>query len=694
MANQKQIDTAFQLAGYEQGRPTTENIPEPIYPYEMDKIVSLFNDDIISQMLKELGEPETIVDEPSSNNGFEYMFAASILQKISTSDYTSDGRNISLNSITQGGLVSTFESSSVYKQNLRSRISELTKQGRRLLDQQIEFSFPLPGPAGPAGADGPQGPKGDTGPEGPRGPMGESGSSPNPQTITATLRTSRQSVARGANAPVNLTAISTGEYAAHPGSGNSIRFSRPGTFRLVARVGIASPSGTKRFYPVLTPSGTGIQVLDQESSYIRATTTGTIDISIAVDFRATSAGDMLSLAIGNENIAGIDAFQLVSIRNVILIPLVGARGSVGPTGAAGRDGVTGPTGPQGPKGDKGDKGDPGSGGGSSVVSQPRLSWLFSDGSLEEITIFHISQARRMLGDISTTPTTLREDFKLYISGYLEGLSSSSRITAINVNGVKIRPTAVIFSERTEDYIDSGNFGFSLTLTNRQWSNIISNVFSNQELEIEVRTSSSTFSHNIPSFRTDREPTLSPYIPNQNIINGIDIDDVAFSSASITGTTDSRGVSVPLRLNLNSGKTKAAVTSLIIPITSGGSGSSGFTQVGGRVRFITSTPTSTGVSLDFGSGRKSTDLYTFVFEPITVGIDQVYMTDSFSIYDEFLFRTGNPYPRSIVLNNRNGSNLEVATLSWTASGNTVTFRRNKLYTIEMYVYKTETTKNRT
>ena len=134
MASNKQIDNAFRIAGYDFGRPTADSIPEPIYPYDYSRIVALFSDDVVEQLLSDLGENPNNRAE-TTNKGFPYQMAAAILRIIAASDLTSDGRNVTLTSFTQGGLTSTFEISRNYKENLEGRIRILQAQGRRLADE-------------------------------------------------------------------------------------------------------------------------------------------------------------------------------------------------------------------------------------------------------------------------------------------------------------------------------------------------------------------------------------------------------------------------------------------------------------------------------------------------------------------------------------------------------------------------------
>lgn len=131
MATTKQQDDGFRLAGYTYGRPTLARIPDPIFPYELEQIVSLFSNDTVAAILRSVGEdPET--NELSTNEGFPYLFAAKVLETVAGSGYTQDGRNLSIVNTNVGGLGATYESSEEYKLNLQDRIRRLRSEGNRL----------------------------------------------------------------------------------------------------------------------------------------------------------------------------------------------------------------------------------------------------------------------------------------------------------------------------------------------------------------------------------------------------------------------------------------------------------------------------------------------------------------------------------------------------------------------------------
>ena len=135
MASTKQIDTAFAMAGFSMGLPTLDNVPHAIFPHDMQRIALLFSDVVVGRLLVDNGEdPE--LRSASANPGFVYTMASSILQHILNSGVTTEGRPQSLSQITIGGISSTYESSESYRESLRSRISDLSKQGRAFTSGQ------------------------------------------------------------------------------------------------------------------------------------------------------------------------------------------------------------------------------------------------------------------------------------------------------------------------------------------------------------------------------------------------------------------------------------------------------------------------------------------------------------------------------------------------------------------------------
>ena len=150
MATNKQIDTAFRYAGYSFGRPSTGKVPNAIFPADWNRILDLLNDDVVDVILAELGE------DPSKNTesqtvGFEYLMAAKILEFISTTGYSIDGRELSLTSSNVAGIDTSFEDSETYVNNLRDRITKLQSQARKLGAQVTPFlQFPGGDGAAPA----------------------------------------------------------------------------------------------------------------------------------------------------------------------------------------------------------------------------------------------------------------------------------------------------------------------------------------------------------------------------------------------------------------------------------------------------------------------------------------------------------------------------------------------------------------
>lgn len=376
MATQAQVNLAFQRAGWPKGRPDAQTFPvgEASFPADRQAIISLFDNAVVRAAQDNIGEPEAHIEANTDPmiEGLELMLAAEFLDVLAGAGLDRDGRALSIEQFSTGAFNTGFPTQETSRIQLTRQASELRQQARVLraavgaspVARDSRGEQGPPGPAGPQGPIGPAGPAGRDGTDGmdgapgPAGPRGESGASPNPQRLTTTLKQARQAVPAGGTIPFNVTAVSTGDYTTHSGSG--VRASRAATFRIVARVGLAATrSQTARFHPTLTAQGTGIRVLFQSNSYVRTDSTGTVFLTVALDMQATGVGDVFSLAIQNPDLGAVDSFQLVSISDVWLVPLVGPvgeRGLTGPRGDKGEDGATGPQGPQGPQGPAGSGG--------------------------------------------------------------------------------------------------------------------------------------------------------------------------------------------------------------------------------------------------------------------------------------------------------------------------------------------------
>lgn len=151
MANNKQIDLAFRIAGFTQGRPTIDNTDEAIYPNDNIQIINMFDDDMIDQLLTEAGENAKARAE-SVNPGFPYLFGSLVLEQIMNSGLTPEGRLTDITSATAGGLTTTFISPETYKESLRNRVSELKSRARALSSPVESFAISLPS-AGGSGID-------------------------------------------------------------------------------------------------------------------------------------------------------------------------------------------------------------------------------------------------------------------------------------------------------------------------------------------------------------------------------------------------------------------------------------------------------------------------------------------------------------------------------------------------------------
>ena len=212
----------------------------------------------------------------------------------------------------------------------------------------------------------------------------------------------------------------------------------------------------------------------------------------------------------------------------------------------------------------------------------QLSFLYSDGTSESISRFHPDQLRNLFGSTSgvgISPTQKRTDIRFLISGYAPNFNTLSQLRSFTINGqtARNRTSSLVKGEYIGGhlYFDGvlvpNNFALIGELTNSQLDNLIANP---GEVSFDVRytvnSQDDIWSLRIPTLTaTEARNTspITPHIPIENIKRGIDIDQVSFSSSTIA-TKINGNWSAPVRLNLNSDKTKAAVTNILIPVGSG------------------------------------------------------------------------------------------------------------------------------
>ena len=210
----------------------------------------------------------------------------------------------------------------------------------------------------------------------------------------------------------------------------------------------------------------------------------------------------------------------------------------------------------------------------------QLSFLYSDGTSESISRFHPVLLQRLFGATSgggINPSTKRTDIRFLISGFIPSFTALSQLVHFNIDGQSARDRNTPLEKGEyiggNVYYDGvkvpGAFALIGTLTNSQLNNLVSNP---SEVSFDVRYRAGDiddiWSLRIP-FLTNTEATANPIIPHipiDNVKNGIDIDQVSFAASSATKINGNW--SAPVRLDLNSDKTKAAVTNILIPIGSG------------------------------------------------------------------------------------------------------------------------------
>ena len=207
-----------------------------------------------------------------------------------------------------------------------------------------------------------------------------------------------------------------------------------------------------------------------------------------------------------------------------------------------------------------------------------VSWLFSDGTTEQISRIHPTTATRLFGTTSgvgITPTARRTDVRFLLTGFIAGFNALAQLTGVFLNGVRVRTNGAALEKG--EYIGGdvlntdgavGHFALICTLTNQQADNVITNGASSGEARFEVRYSiggqTGLWSLNIDWLTTAEAAAapVTPHIPIDAVKDGINADEVAFAPG--TATRSGTNFTYPLRLNLNSPATKAATTNITIP----------------------------------------------------------------------------------------------------------------------------------
>ena len=405
----------------------------------------------------------------------------------------------------------------------------------------------------------------------------------NPATISITAPTSSFTVEPGATRALEITGTTNGgDYVEKTRNAATVTLSKQATYRAFATVTVTNNenSSNGRVTPELIPTGANVTILEKVAPYVRTEGTNTYTVTTSTTFTTSAADSPVGFSIGNQVCLDDRRLLLTTLPNIRILPLIGA---------------TGP---------KGDKGDAGATFDENKRVRGQLSFLYGDGTTENISRIHPTQLQRIFSPTSgpgVVATDKRTDVRFLVSGFIPDFTALSQLVHFNVDGqpARVRTTALEKGEYINGNLFyngvkvSGAFALIGTLSNSQLDNLIAN---STEASFDIRyrpagaAVDSIWSLRIPSLSAT-EATANPpvpHIPIENVKRGIDIDQVAFSARTITGTSSGGNVTVPLRLDLNSGKTKAATTSLVIPV--GSSSGGGATNVARLPTSVDSIPT--------------------------------------------------------------------------------------------------------
>lgn len=509
MATTRQIDNAFRLAGYDFGRPTIDNIPDTIYPYNLDRIVTFFNEDVVNGMLGKVGESPSN-RAASTNLGFPYLMAAEILSAISASDVTTDGRNISLTSITQGGLTSTFESSAIYKQNLKNRIQQLRAEGRRLSTTPIVEQVIVNPPAATGGLDFDS----------------LSNAIVAGEHIDLDVDNTNQTIT--VNAPYDIRAVD--------GFGDAVYES----LKLIVKSGGAtiadfSDSREELKFNVELDKQTlqaPLMTVLQAGTNVTLTPDNVNDtITISASGGAASAptkeqvyDQTKEILIGGAGLLVTDndssqtqtiglngaTFQteLIKVAKQEARPLPTDRGkllAVNVTDETKLDLITPPT---------------AAGSRYTPPNELNIDWAFTDGTDAAIDYLRRDAINRLFGDLTVNQAVKRKDIRMGFHGYLNGFTSISQLRSLIVAGITVRTNSAL---TPGEYIRDGKYNLYGEFTNSNLETILTNQTSGSTRVALSYNIDGLFSLNkdIP-WLTNAQATanpLTPYIPAEAIIGG-------------------------------------------------------------------------------------------------------------------------------------------------------------------------------
>ena len=208
-----------------------------------------------------------------------------------------------------------------------------------------------------------------------------------------------------------------------------------------------------------------------------------------------------------------------------------------------------------------------------------VSWLFTDGTTEQISRVHPTLVSRLLGPTSGAGITLsakRTDVRFLLTGFIAGLTGLSQLTSVSLDGVIVR-TGTAALEKGE-FIGGnvtgtdgapGHFALICTLSNADWTNLKNNGPSSGQAAFQVTFTiggaTNLWTLRIPYLSTTEAAAApaTPHIPIEAVKRGIDIDQVRLSYGTATVVGDNHVIST--RLDLNSDRTQAATGNIVIPL---------------------------------------------------------------------------------------------------------------------------------
>lgn len=130
MATAAQIKTAFQIAGFHEGRPIRDHveiIPPDIFPADYTILIDLFSDEMLVQLQMEAGETQGTIStgmDPAISR-YPYRLAVEVLEFLTNAGYTVEGRPIDIDVVSTGDLTRNYIGGDQYRAIVRDRLRNL-----------------------------------------------------------------------------------------------------------------------------------------------------------------------------------------------------------------------------------------------------------------------------------------------------------------------------------------------------------------------------------------------------------------------------------------------------------------------------------------------------------------------------------------------------------------------------------------